>query len=374
MDAQQEQAYSSLENAAMPLPQSLKDSPKTEKEPAVILCIGMAGSGKSTFMQRLTASIHSAKKTPYVVNLDPAVGKLPFGCNIDIQDVVNYKQVMKQYGLGPNGGIITSLNLFTTKFDQVLDLIGKRSKELDYVVFDTPGQIEIFTWSASGQIITDTLATLHPTVLAYIIDTPRSSSPATFISNMMYALSILYKTKLPMILVFNKCDVVDASFAREWMTDFESFQEAVRGDEESGYMGSLVGSMGLVLEEFYNALKVVSVSAVTGAGMDDFFTAVDEAVSEYKTDYRPAMEKKIFDKKEALKKSREENLSKLMKDMEVSGDVGSKKDASKQSSDDFYDDDGADDDEEFSVNLEDRSTNNAGEEASFKRFLDKASK
>ncbi|KAJ3282093.1 hypothetical protein HDU79_010176 [Rhizoclosmatium sp. JEL0117] len=83
----------------------------------------MAGSGKSTFMQRLTSSIHSAKKTPYVVNLDPAVGKLPFGCNIDIQDVVNYKQVMKQYGLGPNGGIITSLNLFTTKFDQVLDLI-----------------------------------------------------------------------------------------------------------------------------------------------------------------------------------------------------------------------------------------------------------
>ncbi|KAJ3249026.1 hypothetical protein HDU78_008412 [Chytriomyces hyalinus] len=371
MATQQEQAYSSLENAAMPLPQSLKDAPKTEKEPAVILCIGMAGSGKSTFMQRLTASIHSAKKTPYVVNLDPAVGNLPFGCNIDIQDVVNYKQVMKQYGLGPNGGIITSLNLFTTKFDQVLDLIGKRSKELDYVVFDTPGQIEIFTWSASGQIITDTLATLHPTVLAYIIDTPRSSSPATFISNMMYALSILYKTKLPMILVFNKCDVVDASFAREWMTDFESFQEAVRGDEESGYMGSLVGSMGLVLEEFYNALKVVSVSAVTGAGMDDFFTAVDEAVSEYKTDYRPAMEKKIFDKKEALKKSREENLSKLMKDMEVGGGAGSKKDTS---TDDFYDDDGADDDDEFSVSLEDRSTNSAGEEASFKRFLEKAAK
>ena len=26
---------------------------------------------------------------------------------------------MKQYGLGPNGGIVTALNLFTTKFDQV---------------------------------------------------------------------------------------------------------------------------------------------------------------------------------------------------------------------------------------------------------------
>ena len=32
---------------------------------------------------------------------------------------VNYKNVMKQYSLGPNGGILTSLNLFATRFDQV---------------------------------------------------------------------------------------------------------------------------------------------------------------------------------------------------------------------------------------------------------------
>ncbi len=31
---------------------------------------------------------------------------------------VNYKNVMKQYNLGPNGGILTALNLFATRFDQ----------------------------------------------------------------------------------------------------------------------------------------------------------------------------------------------------------------------------------------------------------------
>lgn len=40
-------------------------------------------------------------------------------CPPDIRDTVNYKEVMKQYGLGPNGGIVTSLNLFATRFDQV---------------------------------------------------------------------------------------------------------------------------------------------------------------------------------------------------------------------------------------------------------------
>lgn len=64
---------------------------------------------------------------------------------------------MKQYGLGPNGGIVTALNLFATKFDQVLNLIERRSEECEHVVIDTPGQIEVFTWSASGNIITEAL-------------------------------------------------------------------------------------------------------------------------------------------------------------------------------------------------------------------------
>ena len=35
------------------------------------------------------------------------------------QTQINYKNVMKEYNLGPNGAILTSLNLFATRFDQV---------------------------------------------------------------------------------------------------------------------------------------------------------------------------------------------------------------------------------------------------------------
>jgi hypothetical protein len=34
---------------------------------------------------------------------------LPFGAKIDIRDAVRYKDVMKEYDLRPNGGILTSL-------------------------------------------------------------------------------------------------------------------------------------------------------------------------------------------------------------------------------------------------------------------------
>lgn len=80
-------------------------------------------------------------------------------------------------------------------------------------------------------------------------------------SNMLYACSILYKTKLPFILVFNKIDVTRHEFALDWMKDFESFQDALEkerweGGDNGNYLNSLMNSMSLVLEEFYNQLKV----------------------------------------------------------------------------------------------------------------------
>lgn len=111
---------------------------------------------------------------------------------------------MKQYGLGPNGAIVTSLNLFATKFSQLLGLLEKNKEKHKYVIFDTPGQIEVFTWSASGNIITEALASTFPTIMIYVLDLCRSMSPVTFMSNMLYACSILYRSKLPLIVVLNK--------------------------------------------------------------------------------------------------------------------------------------------------------------------------
>ena len=325
-----------------------------QKPPVAIVCIGMAGSGKTTFMQRINSYLHtqhteSPKTTapPYVINLDPAVRSVPFDSNIDIRDSVNYKEVMKQYNLGPNGAILTSLNLFSTKIDQVMSILEKRclpqTSEADaeekkeeakkvednkpstsHIIVDTPGQIEVFVWSASGSILLSSLASSFPTVIAYVIDTPRTTeNTSTFMSNMLYAISILYKTKLPMILVFNKTDVKQPTEAIDWMRDFETFQAAVRAEEEeeregSGYMGSLLNSMSLVLEEFYNQLSVVGVSSMTGDGVDDFFDAVNDKREEFEREYKPELEARKTEMESVKAGSTEKEMQRLMQDMEVS--------------------------------------------------------
>ena len=106
------------------------------------------------------------------------------------------------------------------------------------MIIDTPGQIEAFSQSASGQIITETLGCTFPTVSLYVADTVRCENPNTFMSNMLYSLSILYKSKLPLLIVFNKIDVLDHSFAEKWMKDFDEFDAAL--GQVDTYLSSLI--------------------------------------------------------------------------------------------------------------------------------------
>lgn len=283
-----------------------------ESKPHCIIVMGMAGSGKTMFVRYLISCLKMQNKQVYSVNLDPAIRKLLFAANLDICDTINYKKLMQEYSLGPNGAIVTALNLYSTKFHEVIDLL--RGKEgLDYIVFDTPGQIETFSWSASGTIITDSLACEFPTSIVYVVDSTRAVHPNSFMSNMLYATSLYYKNRLPIILAFNKIDLQPAESIMNWMVDFEGFMDSLDQISSTSYLANLNRSLALVLDEFYQDLPCLGVSSVTGFGFDNLIPNLLKSKAEFFNVFLPELQNR---RKVAEENRVKQNVERMNEDRE----------------------------------------------------------
>lgn len=98
---------------------------------------------------------------------------------------------MKDYQLGPNGAILTALNLFLAQPENVVEPIKQtlqhHQQHSNIFVVDIPGQIEVFTWSSSSLILVEALATLMPVKMVYLMDSVRCSNPNVLLSNILFA-------------------------------------------------------------------------------------------------------------------------------------------------------------------------------------------
>ena len=270
--------------------------------------IGMAGSGKTSLIYRLSQKFTYLKKNHYIINLDPASLITPYSSNIDIRDTINYQKVMEEYGLGPNGAIITCLNLFVTRFHQIKALLEIKKSYVNYILIDTPGQIEIFMWSASGLIVCEAFSSNFPVMLVYTIDLLRSVHPLTFMSNILYSCSILYKTRLISLVAINKIDITSIDFIHDWISNTESFDSAFV--KENFFAGSFTRSLFLTLDIYHQKTFYTGISAYTGAGFFQILKCLENFKSEYEINFQMEFEKKILNSLHQLNFGRTNNKKK----------------------------------------------------------------
>jgi hypothetical protein len=128
-------------------------------------------------------------------------------------------------------------------------------------------------------------------------------------SNMLYACSILYKTRLPFVLCFNKCDAASAALPLEWMKDYDSLHAALASD--GAYMSNLTRSMSLVLQTFYETLTAVSCSAITGENVDGVIAALRNTRGEYEREYLAPLQQRM----KARQEEQAQGLNRLDKDL-----------------------------------------------------------
>ena len=78
-----------------------------------------------------------------VVNLDPANDQTNYPCALDIRSLVTLEEIMADDNLGPNGGVLYAIE----ELENNMGWLEEGLKELgdDYVLFDCPGQVELYT-------------------------------------------------------------------------------------------------------------------------------------------------------------------------------------------------------------------------------------
>jgi len=78
-----------------------------------------------------------------VVNLDPANDHTSYPCALDVRSLVTLEEIMADDNLGPNGGVLYALEELEHNMDWLER--GLADLEGDYVLFDCPGQVELYT-------------------------------------------------------------------------------------------------------------------------------------------------------------------------------------------------------------------------------------
>ena len=139
------------------------------------------------------------------MNLDPGVFTLPYTPDIDVRDSISVEGIMEKYRLGPDGALVMAADLIAEESERLGTEI--ESYRPDFVVVDTPGQMEIFAFRASGPYIAKEL-TREPKALVYLFDSVFSSDPLNYVSNLFLSAALYNRFFIPQTHVLSKCDLL----------------------------------------------------------------------------------------------------------------------------------------------------------------------
>lgn len=231
-----------------------------------IFVLGTAGSGKSLLTSKLYEYYASNGAFAAILNLDPGVESLPYTPDMDVRDRIDILSIMRQYDLGPNGALVMANDMIASQLSQLQTEIDAVNP--DYLIVDTPGQIELFAYRSSGPFLASELNADSKTGL-FLFDGAMAGTPANFISLSMLSLSIRLRLQLPFITVLSKSDLSGISIDSiiQWATDITSALDATSNVDGETY--SLISTISSTLNQEDYAQDMIPVSSATGDGLVD---------------------------------------------------------------------------------------------------------
>lgn len=188
--------------------------------------VGPPGSGKTTYCNGMSQFLKLIGRKVAVINLDPANDALPYECAVNIEDLIKLSDAMVQHDLGPNGGLVYCMDYLEKNIDWLQSKLEPLIKD-HYLLFDFPGQVELFTLHSNAKnVIMKLIKKLDLRLTAVLlVDSHLCSDPGKYVSALILSLSVMLHLELPHINVLSKIDLIESygklAFNLDYYTDVQ---------------------------------------------------------------------------------------------------------------------------------------------------------
>jgi GTPase SAR1 family protein len=242
------------------------------EEPGTIYFTGTAGAGKTSLVRAFADWARSAGYDATVVNLDPGSEAPEDAADVDIREWVRLSELQDEYDLGPNGAQVVAADMIALKVFEVKQAIEEHSA--DYVLIDTPGQIELFAFREASKAIVDALSG-DRSVIAFLYDPVLARTAAGFVSLLMLGATVEFRFRLPTVNVLAKSDVLTPEQLQEvmrWSDDPGTLYEAIRQDIPTPDV-QLSTELFRAIETMAPLVGLVATSAKEQGGLEELYRA-----------------------------------------------------------------------------------------------------
>ena len=240
--------------------------------------IGTAGSGKSHLTKAFQTWCELQHLNALTVNLDPGVTQIPYTPDVDVREWIDIDEIMTTYKLGPNGAQIACGDLLAVDAPKIKERIMEYRG--DYVLVDTPGQLELFVFRRAGKILVDYLNP-RESLIAFLMDPALVTTPSSFVSQLMLSAITHFRFPIPLVNVLSKKDLLEKeslSQIQEWGEDPQGlYGEVIQ--ENPSMSRQLSEGMITLLTDLAAYTVLTPISSKNLDGLDDFYTIIQNVFS-----------------------------------------------------------------------------------------------
>ena len=237
------------------------------------IVLGTAGSGKTTFTANFSSWL-SAKIPLSVcpINLDPGASSLPYDPSYDVRELVSVDRLMEEEHLGPNGAMVRAAELMIELSDEIASSL--LSLGCEYLIIDTPGQMEIFAFRPTGRVLCGKLGERMRLLSIYLGDYDPGREIEDLLSSALLARILELKLGVKVIPILNKSDLWEGrDIEGVWSAALNGKIPHVEG---SGTYFDALHELLRAVSSFRSPIRVITTSAKYNRGFEEVFDIMNE--------------------------------------------------------------------------------------------------